>query len=137
LSGSPLGHFSRLGLRLGLAHLHYSVFESVALCADLKKSWPGGDRDEEERGEEGGMDTLLAMTMGTTTSSRSERSYRSRSQRDRFRICVEKISAEFVFDTLAMSFSSSSTLALEAALSSLIANRQQKDKARAVAKPQA
>ncbi len=38
LSGSPLGHFSRLGLRLCLAHLHYSVFEGVALRADLKKS---------------------------------------------------------------------------------------------------
>jgi hypothetical protein len=52
-----------------------------------------------------------------------------------FRMSIENCSAEFVFDTLAMSFSSSSTLALEAALSSLIANRQKKDKARAVAKP--
>lgn len=48
---------------------------------------------------------------------------------------IENCSAEFVFDTFTMSFSSSSTLALEAALSSLIANRQKKDKARAVAKP--
>ena len=39
---------------------------------------------------------------------------------------IENCSAEFVFDTFAMSFSSSSTLALEAALSSLVANRQKK-----------